>query len=126
MACLLSATGTQLILFRVISGLATSLCLPSAMSLISEYFPAGMLRNLAFAFMGGGQPVGFGFGIQCGGVIADSAGWRLGFYSAAIANTFAVLSSWWQIPRSQAGDVFSGICWCLVLIGSGQSLLVRP
>lgn len=70
MACLLSATGTQLILFRVIS----ELCLPSAMSLISEYFPAGMLRNLAFAFMGGGQPVGFGLGIICGGVIADSAG----------------------------------------------------
>lgn len=74
MACLLSATGTQLILFRVISGLATSLCLPSAMSLISGYFPAGMLRNLAVAFMGGGQPVGFGLGIICGGVIADSAG----------------------------------------------------
>ncbi|KOC17335.1 aminotriazole resistance protein [Aspergillus flavus AF70] len=113
MACGLSATGTQLILFRVISGLATSLCLPSAMSLIGEYFPAGKLRNLAFAFMGGGQPVGFGLGMLCGGVIADSAGWRLGFYSAAIANTFAVLSSWWQIPRSQAGDV----SWHMLVFG---------
>ncbi|KAB8275241.1 major facilitator superfamily domain-containing protein [Aspergillus minisclerotigenes] len=113
MACGLSATGTQLILFRVISGLATSLCLPSAMSLISEHFPAGKLRSLALAFMGGGQPVGFGVGILCGGVIADSAGWRWGFYSAAIGNTFAFLLSWWQIPRSQAGDV----SWRMLVFG---------
>ncbi|KAE8359337.1 major facilitator superfamily domain-containing protein [Aspergillus caelatus] len=113
MACGLSATGTQLILFRVVSGLATSLCLPSAMSLISEHFPAGKLRNLAFAFMGGGQPVGFGVGILCGGIIADSAGWRWGFYSAAIANTFAFLLSWWQIPRRLVGTV----AWHMLVFG---------
>ncbi|KAE8146900.1 major facilitator superfamily domain-containing protein [Aspergillus avenaceus] len=99
MACGVAATGLQLILFRIISGIATSLCLPSAMSLISENFPAGKLRNLAFAFMGGGQPIGFGVGVLFGGIFTDTVGWRWGFHSAAIANTLAFLLSWTQLPR---------------------------
>ncbi|KAJ5184125.1 major facilitator superfamily domain-containing protein [Penicillium capsulatum] len=113
MACGLAQNGLQLILFRIVSGLATSLCLPSAMSIISENFPAGKLRNLAFACMGGGQPVGFGVGILLGGIFADTVGWRWGFHSAAIANTLAVLLSWWFLPRRAE----SRVSWHMLVFG---------
>lgn len=116
MACGLAADGTQFIAFRAVSGLATAMCLPSAVSIISENFPPGKLRNLAFSFMGGGQPVGFGVGILIGGVCADTIGWRWGFYTAAIANTVAFLLSWWQLPRGRQTRInwdmlFFGIDW---------------
>lgn len=123
MSCGLSDNGLQLILFRIISGLANSFCLPFAMGIISENFPAGKLRNLAFAFMGGGQPIGFGIGILLGGIMADTAGWRWDFHSAAIANTLAFLLSWCQLPsRRESGvswdSLFYGIDWLGALLAS--------
>lgn len=99
LACGLSQTGTQLIVFRICSGLATSLCLPSAVSIITENFPPGKLRNLAFASMGGGQPIGFGIGIIVGGVFADSIGWQWGFHIVAIMNTCFFFLSVWGLPK---------------------------
>lgn len=99
LGCGLALTGPQLVLARIVSGIATSFCLPSAMSLISENIPSGKMRNLAFAFMGGGQPIGFGLGIVIGGVLGDTIGWRWGFHTAAIANTLVFLLSMWQLPK---------------------------
>ena len=129
MACGLADNSTQLIVFRVISGLATAMCLPSAMSIISENFSAGKLRNLAFAFMGGGQPIGFGVGILIGGVCADTIGWRWGFHSAAIANTLAFVLSWWQLPQYKERGIkwdflFFGIDWLgAIVISAALALL---
>ncbi|KAJ5624255.1 major facilitator superfamily domain-containing protein [Penicillium lagena] len=114
-ACGLSQTGTQLIAFRIMSGVAISLCLPSAMSINVENFPAGKLRNMAFAFMGGGQPIGFGTGVIVGGVFADTIGWRWGFYSAAIASALGFLLSLWQLPL-QAKDL-EKIAWEQLVVG---------
>lgn len=129
MACGLAASGTQLIVFRVISGLATAMCLPSAVSIISENFSAGRLRNLAFSFMGGGQPIGFGLGILMGGICADTIGWRWGFHSAAIANTVAFLLSWWQLPQGRQTGIrwnhlFFGIDWLgAIVVSTALALL---
>lgn len=114
-ACGLSQTGTQLITFRILSGVAISLCLPSAMSINVENFPAGKLRNMAFACMGGGQPIGFGTGIIVGGVLADTIGWRWGFYCAAIASALGFLLSLWQLPL-QTKDL-EPIAWGQLVIG---------
>ncbi|CAG8300304.1 unnamed protein product [Penicillium salamii] len=113
MACGLSENGTQLVVFRVFSGLATAMCLPTAMSIVSENFAPGKLRNLAFSFIGGGQPIGFGLGMLVGGVCADTIGWRWGFHTATMANTVAFLLSWWQLPR----PTDSGIKWDLFFFG---------
>ena len=96
----LSKTGTQLIVFRAFSGVASSFCLPSAVSLINEVFPPGKSRNIAFASMGGAQPVGFGLGLVLGCVITGTIGWQWGFYIAAISNFLMVLLCGWQLPRS--------------------------
>ncbi|KAJ5495017.1 hypothetical protein N7539_000133 [Penicillium diatomitis] len=119
MACGLAVDGTQFITFRVISGLATAMCLPSAMSIISENFSPGKLRNLAFSFMGGGQPIGFGLGILVGGLCADTIGWRWGFFTAAIANTVASTLSCWQLPQGKVTRVnWHGLVYGIDWIGA--------
>lgn len=100
LACGLARDPFQLILFRGLAGIAIAFCLPSAVSLITTYFPHGKRRNMAFAAMGGGQPVGFSIGLTVGGVLVDSsAGWRAGFYVAAGINTIALILSIWGLPR---------------------------
>ncbi|WQF81085.1 Putative major facilitator superfamily, MFS transporter superfamily [Colletotrichum destructivum] len=96
LACGLARTGIQLILFRALAGVAISMCLPSAVSIITHAFPAGRRRNTAFASMGGGQPIGFSIGLSIGGVFTDTIGWRWGFHIAAIINTviFLVALKW--------------------------------
>uniref|UniRef100_L2FV02 Integral membrane protein n=1 Tax=Colletotrichum fructicola (strain Nara gc5) TaxID=1213859 RepID=L2FV02_COLFN len=54
----LSNTPTQLIAFRGVQGIAASMLLPTAMSLLTLYFPVGKRRNLGFALVGAGQPTG--------------------------------------------------------------------
>ncbi|KAK2594026.1 hypothetical protein QQS21_008288, partial [Conoideocrella luteorostrata] len=115
MASGLARSGTELIIFRALSGLAASFCLPSAMSIITEHFPTGKLRNNALALMGSGQPIGFGVGLIFGGIFADTVGWRWGFHSAAIAIAPAFLLSLWQLPRNN--EVQRGVLWTRIVFG---------
>ena len=58
---------------------------------------------MAFAAMGGGQPVGFSIGLTVGGVLVDSpAGWRAGFYVAAGINSLVLAMSVSGLPRDSA------------------------
>lgn len=99
LACGLSRSGTQLIIFRAFAGVAISFCLPSAVSIITHSFPPGRRRNVAFASMGGGQPIGFSIGLTIGGVFADTIGWRWGFYLSAILNTVILVVAIWGLPK---------------------------
>ena len=100
LACGLAQTTFQLLFFRALAGIAIAFCLPSAVSLITTYFPHGKRRNMAFAAMGGGQPIGFSIGLIVGGVLADSsATWRGGFYVAAGLNTILVVVSFLGVPK---------------------------
>ena len=99
LGCGLSKTSTQLIVFRALAGIAISFCLPSATSLIMEYFQAGRRRNLAFAIMGGGYPLGFTVGLVVGGILTDAVGWQSGFYIAAGCNSVLFLLALFILPR---------------------------
>ncbi|KAK5070103.1 hypothetical protein LTR64_001938 [Lithohypha guttulata] len=99
MACGLSRTSLQLIIFRGFAGVAISFCLPSAVSLIMHYFSSGRRRNLAFAVMGGGQPIGFTLGLVMGGGLTDSLGWQVGFYLGAGINTVLFLLALFSLPQ---------------------------
>ena len=107
LACGLSKSGLQLIVIRGLSGVAASFCLPSAVSIINDAFPPSRSRNMAFASMGGGQPVGFGLGLVLGGVFAETIEWRWGFYIAAIVNVMVLGFSMWQLPTVSASVPFS-------------------
>jgi MFS family permease len=99
LACGLSQTGTQLIVFRAFAGVAISFCLPSAVSIITSTFPEGKGRNVAFASMGGGQPIGFSLGLVLGGVFADTIGWRWAFHLCAIINTIVFAVAFFGLPK---------------------------
>lgn len=125
LACGLSKTGLQMIVFRGFSGVAASFCLPSAVSLINEVFPPGRSRNIAFASMGGAQPVGFGLGLTLSGAFTGTIGWQWGFYAAAIANLVMFVVAAWQLPQnvqSASYDVWqrlvSDIDWVGALVAS--------
>lgn len=101
----LATTTTQLIALRSLGGIAASLCLPSAVSIVARSFPADKRprsRRAAFSAMGGGQAVGFGLGLALGGVFSDTIGWRWGFFATAILNTFMLGLGLWSLPT--AGD----------------------
>ncbi|EON65456.1 hypothetical protein W97_04694 [Coniosporium apollinis CBS 100218] len=100
LACGLSKNGTQLIVFRGLAGIAISFCLPSAVSIITNTLPEGRPRNIAFAAMGGGQPIGFSLGLALGGVFADSIGWEWGFHIAAIINSVIFVVALWGLPKN--------------------------
>ncbi|KAL2379725.1 hypothetical protein RJZ90_005064 [Blastomyces dermatitidis] len=57
-------------------GAAISMCLPTAVSLITNTFPKGTWRNVAFAMNGMGQPLGYAVGLVLGGIFTDTIGWR--------------------------------------------------
>lgn len=94
----LSQTGVQIILFRTFLGIAISMCLPTAMSLITNTFPQGNWRNLAFASNGMGQPLGFSVGLILGGVFTDTIGWRWTFFMSAMINFAISMCSIWVLP----------------------------
>jgi MFS family permease len=102
LSCGLSQTGMQLIVFRALAGVAISFCLPSSVSLVTNLFEPGKRRNVAFASMGGGQPVGFSIGLTLGGVFVDTIGWRWGFFIGAILNTIILIMAIWGLPRMAA------------------------
>ena len=95
-----SRTGLELILFRGLSGIATSFTLPSAVSIITTTF-VGQTQLMAFACFGAGQPVGFAFGLVFGGVFTNYVNRRLGFYiSAGVVALNAGLAAW-AIPEDE-------------------------
>ncbi len=125
LGCSLSRSGPQLITFRVLQGLAMSLCMPTAVSLITNNTPAGRRRNMAFAFLGGGQPVGFALGLVPGGVLVDSLGCRYGYYISCVVNALIFVGAYFSIPLQRPWEgpsrrrrLIQDIDWAGVLIAS--------
>ena len=90
-------------------------------------FPPGWSRNVAFASMGGAQPIGFGIGLTLGGVLTGTIGWQWGFYIAAITNLIMLVIAAWQLPRNVQNAshnvwqrLASDIDWVGVLIASSS------
>lgn len=80
LACGLSRTGIQLVIFRALQGVALAMHSPCSVGLIAHYVPSGKRRNLGFACIGLSMPLGFATGLVLGGVLVDTIGWRSGFY----------------------------------------------
>ncbi|EMC95888.1 hypothetical protein BAUCODRAFT_507807 [Baudoinia panamericana UAMH 10762] len=98
LGCGLSRNATQIIIFRGLSGVAISLCLPSAVSIITSSF-VGKRRDMAFASMGGGQPIGFSIGLVLGGVLTQTIGWRWAFHLSALLDVLVFFIALWGLPK---------------------------
>ena len=98
LGCALAQTGIQLIIFRALQGIAMALCMPTAVSLITGNFTTGRRRNMAFAFFGGGMPIGFTCGLVLGGFLVDSVGWRFGYYISCALNVLILIGAFFSVP----------------------------
>jgi MFS family permease len=121
----LARTGPQIIAFRTLLGASISMCLPTAVSLITNTFPRGPWRNVAFSMNGVGSPLGFATGLVLGGVFTDTIGWRWAYYMMAMLNACLSLASLWSLPsvnvaseRKWADRLMHDIDWMGALIMS--------
>ncbi|KAL4863704.1 major facilitator superfamily domain-containing protein [Aspergillus spectabilis] len=101
LACGLSRDGVQLIVFRALQGVAASCFLPASVSIVTRTFPAGRLRNIAFATLGGAQPMGFLLGLVIGGILIDTIGWRVAMYLIAGLNAVVLGISYFSLPSTE-------------------------
>ena len=125
LGCSLSQSGLQLIVFRALQGIAFSLSMPTAVSLITNNIPTGRRRNMAFAFLGGGYPIGYALGLVLGGVLVDSIGWRYGYYLSCLINGLILVAAFFSIPHpaqlegtSRHQRLMRDIDWVGVLIAT--------
>lgn len=97
-------TGVQLIVFRAMTGIASSMVVPSAISIVSTSVESGRRRNLAFASLGLAMPLGFSAGLVLGGVFVSGPGWRVGYYSAAALSAVFFAMGFWSLPKGVRED----------------------
>ena len=99
LACGLARTGIQLIMFRALQGIAIACCFPTAVSIMTMAFPNGSRRNVGFACLGAGQPLGWSVGMVLGGLFVDSIGWRYGYYLCAVLTMIIFGAGVWGLPN---------------------------
>jgi MFS family permease len=98
----LAQTGTELVVFRAIQGVALSLHLSSSVGIVSDSFARGRSRNIAFSFLGLSQPLGFSVGLVAGGILVDTVGWRSGWYVGGGVTLLLSLLGLWTLPRPRS------------------------
>lgn len=101
LGCGLAKDATSLIIFRGFQGVSASLCLTTAVGIITNSFPPSTRRNIAFACTGAASPVGYTVGLVCGGVFVGTIGWRWAFYLATIVNSILVGAAVWGLPTDE-------------------------
>ncbi|ORY10317.1 major facilitator superfamily domain-containing protein [Clohesyomyces aquaticus] len=99
LACGLSQTGVQLVVFRALQGIAMAMHLPASVALVATAVPPGRGRNIGFACLGLSQPLGFSVGLVVSGVMVERAGWRSGFYLSGGATLVAAIAAIWTLPK---------------------------
>lgn len=99
LACGLSATGVQLVIFRALQGFAMAMHLPASVALVAAGVPEGKTRNIGFACLGLSQPLGFSIGLVASGIMIERAGWRSSFYAAGGTTLLAAVAALWMLPK---------------------------
>lgn len=98
LACGLSQTGIQLVMFRALQGVGYAMHIPCSVSLVAQYVPSGRRRNIGFACLSLAFVLGYYLGQVLGGVFADTIGWRAGFYITGGSVLILTLGGFRVIP----------------------------
>lgn len=100
LACGLSRSGIELIIFRAMQGIANALVVPSGVSIASTSVANGKRRNVGFACLGLSMPLGFSFGLVLGGIFVKTTGWRAGYYVGGAVCFALFVIGVWALPNS--------------------------
>jgi EmrB/QacA subfamily drug resistance transporter len=131
LACGLAQHDVQLIISRVVQGLACGIFVPAVTAFIQLLFPPQM-RGKAFAIMGSVIGVSTALGPILGGLIiqasGDENGWRLVFWVNLPVGVATLIAAALLLPRkSDAQTAGGGIDWIgLFLITAGFVALLVP
>ncbi|TPX11632.1 uncharacterized protein E0L32_007611 [Thyridium curvatum] len=104
-----SQTGEQLVGMRALQGVALSLHLAASVGIVSQSLRAGKARNLAFAFLGLSQPMGFSFGLVTGGIMIDTTGWRPGWWIFGGIILGLAFVGMWALPSQRKNRTFGQV-----------------
>jgi EmrB/QacA subfamily drug resistance transporter len=130
-ACGMAADDTQIIVWRVVQGLAGGIFAPAVGSFIQLLF-VGRQRGRAFAILG--SVIGFSsaIGLITGGLIiqafGSAEGWRWIFYVNLPIGIATVIAAIFILPGHEAGlEKHTGLDWFgLVLLGGGLTAILVP
>ncbi|TFC18192.1 DHA2 family efflux MFS transporter permease subunit [Cryobacterium algoritolerans] len=133
LACGLAQNDLQMIIARVVQGLAGGMFVPAVTAVIQLLFPP-MARGKAFAIMGSVIGVSTALGPILGGLIiqafGNENGWRLVFWVNLPIGVAALIAAALLLPSGserKADDASSGIDWVgLLLISAGLVALLVP
>jgi EmrB/QacA subfamily drug resistance transporter len=129
LACGLAQTDEQLIVFRVIQGLAGGIFFPPVTALMQLMFPP-RVRGKAFAILGATIGFSTALGPLVGGLLiewlGDAEGWRSIFFVNIPLGIIAVTAAFALLPRIVEGAEAKGIdlLGFLLLSGSLVAILV--
>jgi EmrB/QacA subfamily drug resistance transporter len=105
--CVLSQTGEQLIVFRVIQGFGAAILILNSAAIITDSTPA---QELGFAL--GVNQIGFTvgavMGLTVGGVLIDTVGWRVIFLLNVPVGIFGTLWARHRLRETSKGETYSG------------------
>lgn len=133
---LLSSVSTnmwQLIGFRVLQGVGSSMVLSNLNALIAVSFPTEE-RGKAMGFSGAVVGVGLSVGPLMGGVLLDALDWRSLFYVRAPLGLLGAVLAWWLLPADKptggqfrmdylgAGVLFATMTCFLLVVNRGAEL----
>ena len=76
----LARTGTELIVFRALQGLAGAFMSPAALSTVLVTYQEGRQRNIALAVWGAIAAAGGALGVLMGGILTQYLDWRWNFF----------------------------------------------
>ncbi|OBZ77744.1 hypothetical protein A0H81_02617 [Grifola frondosa] len=109
------------IVFIGMQGIGAAANTPAGISIISSHFPAGKDKNMAFAILGAGQPIGFISGMIIGGLLSQSAAtWRTIFWLQAGLGLSLSILGWFVCPDVNVSRRYSkGLDWIGAILSTG-------
>lgn len=131
LACGLAQDGTQLIVARVVQGLAGGIYLPAVTAYIQLLF-SGRTRGKAFAIMGAVIGVSSALGPLIGGLLiqafGDTNGWRLVFVVNLPIGIVALIAAFFLLPSGSESRGRSGSVDAigLLLLSGGLVAILVP
>jgi EmrB/QacA subfamily drug resistance transporter len=98
----LSQSGTMLIVFRALQGLAGAFMSPAALSIILVTYKEGHERNVALSVWGAVASGGAAAGVLLGGIITQYLTWRWNFFVNVPVGLFVVLAALRVLSRHES------------------------